>query len=308
VRTIKIFLFFFICISTILALIIFFLFASTKERGGDKIISPIINSVAKSSKEVLSIFTTGIDKRIIESLSKSQGIYSVVVIDLKSNQTYSLNPDRTYESASLYKLWVMAATYQAISAGRLKRTDVLKDSIENLNKSFSIASEEAELSTGSIEMTVEEALEKMIIVSDNYSALLLTKKIGLQNINSFLKTESLAHSKTSLPPVTTASDIALFYLKLYKHMIVDSKSSSEMIDLLKKQAINDRIPKYLPSDISVAHKTGELDNVKHDAGIIFTPNGDYILVMLSDTDNSTKAAEGMALLSKQIYLEFTSSH
>jgi beta-lactamase class A len=202
----------------------------------------------------------------------------------------------------------MAATYQALSEGKIKKTDVISDSIENLNKSFKIATEEAELKSGPIKTTVGDALEKTITVSDNYSALLLTKKLGLTKINLFLKKEQLTHSQTSLLPVTTASDIALFYFKLYNHQLVNYESSSEMIELLTRQAINDRIPKYLPKNISIAHKTGELDTVKHDAGIVFTPTGDFILVMLSDTDNPKIAAEKMAQLSQQIYLNFTSSH
>lgn len=279
-----------------------------KEAQRDQIINPIIHSVTKGSQEVLSLFTQGVDQRIASSVAKSEGVYSVIVIDLKNNQTYSLNPDQVYNSASLYKLWVMAATYQAISNGKVKRTDILTDSVENLNKSFNIASSEAELKTGTMRMTVNEALEKSITVSDNYSALLLTKKLGLPAINSFLKAHQLIHSETSLPPVTSASDIALFYLKLYNHQLVNYDSSNEMIELLRRQAINDRIPKYLPSTISVAHKTGELDTIKHDAGIIFTPKGDYILVMLSDTDDPKVAAEKMAQLSKQIYTDFTASH
>jgi beta-lactamase class A len=308
VRIVKILLLFLICFSTILALVIFFFVISIKEKNGGQIISPIINSVSKSSHQVLSLFTKGVDQQIADSVAQSDGIYSVVVIDLRNDQTYSLNPDRTYNSASLYKLWVMAATYQALSEGKIKKTDVISDSIENLNKSFKIATEEAELKSGPIKTTVGDALEKTITVSDNYSALLLTKKLGLTKINLFLKKEQLTHSQTSLLPVTTASDIALFYFKLYNHQLVNYESSSEMIELLTRQAINDRIPKYLPKNISIAHKTGELDTVKHDAGIVFTPTGDFILVMLSDTDNPKIAAEKMAQLSQQIYLNFTSSH
>lgn len=279
-----------------------------KEAQRDQIINPIIHSVTKGSQEVLSLFTQGVDQRIASSVAKSEGVYSVIVIDLKNNQTYSLNPDQVYNSASLYKLWVMAATYQAISDGKIRRTDILTDSVENLNKSFNIASSEAELKSGTMRMTVNEALDKSITVSDNYSALLLTKKLGIPAINSFLKRQQLTHSQTSQLPVTSASDIALFYLKLYNHQLVNYDSSNEMIELLRRQAINDRIPKYLPSTISVAHKTGELDTMKHDAGIIFTPKGDYILVMLSETDDPKAAAEKMAQLSKQIYTDFTASH
>lgn len=307
-RIIKAFLLFLICFSAIVATITFLFFVSIKERERSQLISPIVESVAKSGQHVLSLFTKGVDRIIADSFTEDEGIYSVIVIDLKSNQTYSLNPDRVYKSASLYKLWVMAATYQAIDDGRIKKSDQIQDSVENLNNSFKIASDEAELTSGTISTTVGNALEKAITVSDNYSALLLTKKLGVPAINSFLKSQELTHSKTTLQPVTTASDIALFYFNLYNNKLVNHKSSQEMLELLKRQAINDRIPKYLPSNATIAHKTGELNTLKHDAGIVFTPKGDFILVMLSDTDDPKKAAEKMARLSEQIYLNFTSSH
>lgn len=289
-------------------MIFIFFITSVEKDSRDRIISPILDSVAKGSQEVLSLFTKRVDEQIANSVAHSEGTYSVVVIDLKDNQTYSLNPDRIYNSASLYKLWVMAAVYQAINDKKLNRNDILSESVENLNKSFNIASDEAELQSGTIKMTVGDALDKAVTLSDNYSALLLTKKLGISTINSFLIAHQLTHSKTSLPPVTTASDIALFYRKLYNHQLINYGSSEEMISLLKKQAINDRIPKYLPPEITIAHKTGELNTIKHDAGIVFTPKGDYILVMLSDTEDPKTAAEKMAQLSQEIFIGFTSSH
>lgn len=43
-----------------------------------------------------------------------------------------------------------------------------------------------------------------------------------------------------------------------------------------KQKINDRIPKFLPKEVVVAHKTGDMDYFEHDVGIVYTPKGDYI--------------------------------
>ena len=77
-----------------------------------------------------------------------------------------------------------------------------------------------------------------------------------------------------------------------------------MIDVLKRQRLNDRIPRYLPKNIEVAHKTGELLGAKHDAGIVFASNGDYIIVVLSKTNNSADAVEKIAKFSEEIYKYF----
>lgn len=300
----KAMIFFIISFIVVLSLLVFLLLTFKNETTQKNIIAPLVNTVTEQTHTIRSFFATGIDRVIEDSIGQTDGTYSIIVINMKTHEVYSQNPDRIYQSASLYKLWVMANVYQMLNEGTLEKDAVLKDSVENLNRSFQIASSEAELTTGEIHATVIEALTKAITLSDNYSALLLTKKIGVSTLNKFIKTIGLNSSKTGIPPTTSASDIALFYTKLYNHQLISEQSSQEMIDLLKKQAINDRIPKYLPEGIEVAHKTGELGSFKHDAGIVFTPNGDYILVMLSETNDPKIAAEKMAEVSKQIFYHY----
>jgi beta-lactamase class A len=104
--------------------------------------------------------------------------------------------------------------------------------------------------------------------------------------------------------MTTAKDIASFYKLLYNGKLIDEQSSQQMLEILKRQKLNDRIPKYLPNQTIIAHKTGELDGVKHDAGIVFTPKGDYIIVLMSDTANELVAAEIEANVSKAVWEYF----
>jgi len=58
---------------------------------------------------------------------------------------------------------------------------------------------------------------------------------------------------------------------------------------MKLSRMNDRIPKYLPIEIAIAHKTGLERDVCHDAGIVFTSKGDFIIVVLTKHANSTGA-------------------
>ncbi len=60
--------------------------------------------------------------------------------------------------------------------------------------------------------------------------------------------------------------------KIYLGKAVSQGASIEMKNLLLAQAVDDRIPKYLPENIKVAHKTGELDTLRHDAGIVYGEN------------------------------------
>ena len=150
-----------------------------------------------------------------------------------------------------------------------------------------------------------DAIEKMITISDNYSALLISSRSGTPSVANFLKGYGFSGSNYKQPPQTTAKDIAAFYEKLYKGDVVNKYYSMEMLEILKRQSLNDRIPKYLPENLEIAHKTGELFNSKHDAGIVFSKKGDYMIVVLSDTDDPNIAAEKIANLSKAIYEYFS---
>jgi beta-lactamase class A len=178
-----------------------------------------------------------------------------------------------------------------------------------LNDSFSISSDAAELTTGFISFSVSDALFQMITVSHNYAALLLSKKVGLSKVAEFMQNSGLSESKLGLsggPPVTTSSDIALFFEKLYRKDLVNNRYSDEMLAMLQKQSLNNKLPKYLPKETYVAHKTGEIGEYSHDGGIIFSNKGNYIIVILSESENPSETEEKIALISKKIYEYFES--
>lgn len=269
------------------------------------ILSPIADAASYTEQNVLSAFTTGIEQAVDEALQGSLGSYSIVVKDLTTGETYSRNPGKQYGSASLYKLWTMAVVYQQVEQKKLNEDQIVSESVAALNKKFAIPDEAAERKTGTVSASITQAVEKMITISDNYSAHLLNSKVSVSSLSQFLKQENFLNSKTGSPPITTAEDISLYYEKLYRGEIVSEKSSEKMLAVLKRQQLNNRIPKYLPANTAVAHKTGELGGYKHDAGIVFTPQGDYILVVLSQSDNPFLAAERIALISRNIYQYFT---
>jgi beta-lactamase class A len=79
-----------------------------------------------------------------------------------------------------------------------------------------------------------------------------------------------------------------------------------MVNILKQQYYNDLIPALLPKDVQVAHKTGWITGVHHDAGIIYLPDGrQYVLVLLSKKcKNEAAAVQLLAMISSNIYNYF----
>ena len=95
----------------------------------------------------------------------------------------------------------------------------------------------------------------------------------------------------------------ILFEKMAKNKTVNPASSQAMIDILLDQKFNEIIPAGLPANIKVAHKTGSINGVQHDSGIVFLPSGKkYVLVLLSKNITNEKAAVSvMANVSKLIY-------
>lgn len=246
-----------------------------------------------------------LEDTIKNSLKGAKGEYGVVVKNMTTEEEYRFNENKIFEAGSLYKLWVMAEVFEQIQKGKLLEDEVLSQDIEDLNQKFNLATDEAELTQGNVSMSVAQALNQMVTISHNYAALLLSDRVGNSQVVEFIKKNGFTNSSFSPPPKTTASDIASFYEKLYRGEIVNKEYSEKMIEILKKQKLNDGLPKNLPKNVQVAHKTGEIGWFKHDAGIVFSEKGNYIIVVLSKSNSPGGAQERISQISKAVYDYFS---
>ena len=271
---------------------------------------PVENLELAKEQEALRLQKEAVIVNTIKStLEGKPGRYAVFVKDLKSEQDFAVSAEQSFASASIYKLAVMYKAYDSIEKGELKKDDIISAGKTTLNRIISGSSDKENLQLeddqdlGNISLSVENALENMITISDNYSALLLAQKLGWSNIDSFIKSQNIQNFNLigTNSPNATAHAIGNLLKRIYRETAVNPRYSQEMKNLLLAQEVNDRIPKYLPKNIKVAHKTGELENIRHDAGIVFGQKSDYIFVFLSQTPKPEDAIETIALLSQKIY-------
>lgn len=247
---------------------------------------------------------TSLEKAVSQNLDGTHGSYAVVVKNLKTGVNFSLNEQRQFETASLYKLWVMATAIKQIEQGLLDKDETLSQDVAYLNTKFGIPQDQAELTDGTVSIDVKSAIEQMITTSNNYDTFLLTDRLGTASIAAFLKDNNFADSNIgtdNVSPTTTAFDMALFLEKLYRGQLANKENTDWMLSILKNQQLNEKIPKNLPAGTIIAHKTGELDPFSHDAGIVFAPKGDYIIVVLSESDRPDLASDRIADISKAVY-------
>lgn len=267
-----------------------------------EIISPLANRLSKTP--LFERFTGNSLREVVDStLAGTRGTYAIVIKNLRTGESFSQNEKRGFEPASLYKLWVLGTAYKLIKEEKLSEDKVLTRDVKELNEIFKIDEEETGETEETVTMRVDDAIYQMITISHNYAALLLVSEIRNSQISSFMREQGFKNSRLGEPPKTSAEDIALFFEKLYQGTMVDSEYSKKMLDLLIQQKLNDRIPKYLPNEIDVAHKTGEIRGFKHDAGIIFAKDP-ILFVVLSESESPKGAAERIAELSRNVFSYF----
>jgi|GEM_PF-1707428 beta-lactamase class A len=265
----------------------------------------------KWDKNILSVQTKAEPLKIVidEALKRTKGTYGIVILNLKTGESFTFNETKSFEVGSLYKLWIMALIFKDIQEGKLSADESITGDIADLNRKFNIASDSAEFKNGTMSFTIKSALNQMITISHNYAALMLTEKVKVSRVKQWLAengfNDSSVRTEGHSSPVSTPKDIARFYEKLYKGELGDTQSTQKMLELLKNQKLADGLPKNLPAEVKIANKTGEVGWFKHDSGIVFSEKGDYIIVVMSESNSPGGAQEKIALISKAVYDYFS---
>lgn len=243
-------------------------------------------------------------QQLVERLMQPvDGHVGVVVKNLATGEEASLNASEFFTSASLYKLAVLLTAFERRREGRLAFG-------ERLSISARISAEDyPELQTllGRTP-TVRKALREMVIRSSNAAGVTLLNKFGRDAIDRLLQRNGVrATSLASLRIVTTPRDVARLLELIATGRAVSRQASAQMLELLLRQQINDRLPRYLPKHVRLAHKTGTLNYPSHDAGILFTQRGPVVIVaMTEDASRPSVATESIARLGRLVYDYFTS--
>jgi beta-lactamase class A len=100
---------------------------------------------------------------------------------------------------------------------------------------------------------------------------------------------------------TTARGLLVLFEKLAHGQAVDPQSDAEMIAILKRQAFNSGIPAGLPAGTAVAHKTGTITRIHHDAGIVYAGRPYVLVVLVRGMDDEKSSGALIAELSRLIF-------
>jgi beta-lactamase class A len=212
-------------------------------------------------------------------VGRQAGSWGIAIADISSDETLLYRADDQFIAASLYKLGVLAEVYRELAAGRVGSNETVTLTEQDVDEQYGGSAYAAGES-----LSLSDALDAMITRSDNGVALALIRRLGLNAVNGEFQTLSMPHTRLIDDAWTTPRDQLSFFRQLARGEVVSASASRNMLDLLARQQINDRIPAGLPADglWKVAHKTGNWTGSLADSGVIDTPSGAFVLSILSD--------------------------
>jgi len=278
--------------------------------------------------------------------SKTTGVLGVAFTDLKTGEGFTINGSKELPAASTFKVFLLAEFLRQCEEGTFALTDRHELKAEFISPGSGIL---RELQPG-LNLTLLDYARLMMMLSDNTATDYLYHLTGRDNIQKnviegfgldrtkcdypckelihicydpskklpgesrWLNTEAFLCT-TDRNDSTSPENMEKMLHMAYDKTLFSPWVSEQMVDIMKRCQTNSRIPKHLPSGIEVAHKTGTMDKVANDCGIVYTPKGDYILCLFyngnaatpEEYDSNLKGSFSdtlLAELSRDIFTEY----
>jgi beta-lactamase class A len=234
-------------------------------------------------------------KQMGAQISLFSGKAGIIIKDLDTDWTISFQDEELFPSASLVKIPIMAACFYAAQQGKIDLEEIYR-----LKEADKVpGSGELKLTASGTKFSIAELIELMIAKSDNTAANIIIDRLGFDYLNATFKVLGLKNTnisrkmmdfksrKKGIENYTDCRDLAYILTSIYRKALISRKISLLSLELLKQQTVNDRIPAKLPPDVLTAHKTGLERGVCHDAGIVYTKKGDFLICVLTQHKNKS---------------------
>jgi len=249
--------------------------------------------------------------------------------DAESTIQWSYNADQYFHAASTMKLAVLLGVFRQIERGEL----MLDSPVHIRNRFTSIVNQEPfMLDLGrdadpdvyghlGKTLTVRELAYWMITKSSNLATNLLVDVVGISTIQLALDeleidgirvlrgVEDQAAFEAGLNNEVTANGLLKLLRLIAGGKAYSQRSCDEMLKILLDQQYRSGIPAGLPKAARVAHKTGNISTVHHDAGIVFLEDrAPYVLVILTQFSAESARGTAVAEVSRDIFNTLAGSH
>ncbi|HEV2761671.1 MAG TPA: serine hydrolase [Pyrinomonadaceae bacterium] len=238
-----------------------------------------------------------LDARVRSEVASFSGNVSLHAKNLDTGAAYSLNGDRQVRTASTIKVAVMVEAFARVAEGRAKWADELVLTKEKKVSGSGILSELSD----DLRLTLRDAVNLMMILSDNTATNLIVdaftadavnermESLGFREIRLMRKIGGGGESREGKIEAnkrfglgrSTPREMVLLLEKLERGEVVSAEASKEMIDLLKREQGRHGVGRAMWTTPK-ATKSGALDRLRADVGVIYTKRGRIALAVTVD--------------------------
>lgn len=239
-----------------------------------------------------------LDDKIQAELKNFSGKVWIYAKNLDTGKDYALRADEQVRTASTIKLPIMAEVFHQIGQGKIKWTDEFVLTKEKKQAGSGVLSEFSD----NAKIDLKTAVNLMIVVSDNTATNLILDTITADSVNDFMdalnlkqtrsmrkiggggdsKASSDARLKLFGIGASSPRDMVKLLEMLDRGEVVSKDASAEMLSILKRQQFKDGIGRNLPDTVPSASKSGALDRLRSDVGIIYTRRGRIAMAITTD--------------------------
>jgi beta-lactamase class A len=281
------------------------------------LLAGIATASARGQDATLSSATAKIQERI----QKSGADVGVAFRTLDGKSEWFFHADDAFHAASTMKVPVLIELFHQVREGKLKLDDplLIKNEFHSLVDGSIYTLDAADDSEAELykaagqTRTLRQLSELMITVSSNFATNLLIEKLGVDNIRATVHSlhadgmnvlrgvEDGKAFEKGMNNTTTARGLLVLLEAIAEGKAVDPESSREMIEILERQKFNEGIPAGLPPGTRVAHKTGEITKIHHDAAIVFAPRPFVLVILVRGIAETKVSAALMADITRELY-------
>ena len=272
-----------------------------------------------------SLFATqaqpSLETNVRALIAQSGAEVAVAFRTLDGSQELLIDVDKPFHAASTMKVPVLIELYRQAESGALRLDDPLpivnefKSIVDGSPYKLSVGDDSDAVVYANIgkTMTLRALGEAMITVSSNFATNLLIEKLGVEKIKATVKrlgadgmqvlrgVEDQKAFDKGLSNQTTARGLLVLFEKLGRGEAVSKTADAEMIEIHKRQKFNSAIPAGVPAGTAVAHKTGNITRIHHDAGIVYGPKPYVLVVLVRGIQEQKQSAALMASISKTLW-------
>lgn len=238
-----------------------------------------------------------LDTRVRAEVSGFSGTVRIYAKNLDTGATYSFGGEERVRTASTIKIAVLVEAHARVAEGKAKWTDELVLTKEKKVGGAGILPEFAD----GLKLTLRDAINLMMTLSDNTATNLVIDHVGADAVNARMaalglkdirlmrkvfgggESEEGKKEENKRFGLGRASpyEMALLLEKLERGEVVSAEASKEMLELMKREQGRHGIGRSLWRT-QKATKSGALDALRSDIGIIYSPKGRIIMAITCD--------------------------